>query len=106
MLQVVIVDEAHERTVGSDVLLGLLKGMQLRRGAAVRLLVMSATLDAAHFGQYFGNPKTFYIKAWHQGTPACIVLCRSVLRGLCSSAGRAGTFQLKYIIQHSRRTAT
>ena len=63
MLQVVIVDEAHERTVGSDVLLGLLKGVQQRRGAGFRLLVMSATLDAAHFGQYFGNPQTLYIKA-------------------------------------------
>ena len=59
----VIVDEAHERTVGSDVLLGLLKGVQQRRGAEFRMLVMSATLDAAHFGQYFGNPQTFYIKA-------------------------------------------
>ena len=55
-------DEAHERTVGTDVLLGLLKGVQRDRGAGFRLLVMSATLDAAQFGSYFGSPKTFYIK--------------------------------------------
>ena len=62
ILQVVIVDEAHERTVGTDVLLGLLKGVQQVRGAGFCLLVMSATLDAAQFGRYFGYPKTFYIK--------------------------------------------
>ena len=61
-VQAVIVDEAHERTVGTDVLLGLLKGVQKGRGAGFRLLVMSATLDAAQFGRYFESPKTLYIK--------------------------------------------
>jgi HrpA-like RNA helicase len=43
----VILDEAHERTVHTDVLLGLLKGVLERRpGGAFRLLVMSATLNA------------------------------------------------------------
>jgi HrpA-like RNA helicase len=49
--QVVIVDEAHERTVSTDVLLGLLKGVAARRGDDFRLLVMSATLDAEAFSK-------------------------------------------------------
>ncbi len=92
VLQVVIVDEAHERTVGSDVLLGLLKGVQQRRQAGFRLLVMSATLDAAQFGQYFGNPQTFYIKA-------CVVtgyMCHafdSCADNAVPCVGRAGSFR-------------
>lgn len=42
----VIIDEAHERTVQTDVLLGLLQGVLRRRGDDFRLIVMSATLDA------------------------------------------------------------
>ncbi|KAG2440784.1 hypothetical protein HXX76_003640 [Chlamydomonas incerta] len=51
--RVVIIDEAHERTVHTDVLLGLIKGVQARRGDDFRLVVMSATLDAARFVDYF-----------------------------------------------------
>ncbi|GLI64295.1 hypothetical protein VaNZ11_007516 [Volvox africanus] len=51
--RVVIIDEAHERTVHTDVLFGLLKGVQVRRGDDFRLIVMSATLDTARFVDYF-----------------------------------------------------
>ncbi|PNW80770.1 hypothetical protein CHLRE_07g329150v5 [Chlamydomonas reinhardtii] len=51
--RVVVIDEAHERTVHTDVLLGLIKGVQARRGDDFRLVVMSATLDAARFVDYF-----------------------------------------------------
>jgi hypothetical protein len=49
--KVVIVDEAHERTVATDVLLGLLKGVAARRGSSFKLIVMSATLDAGAFSR-------------------------------------------------------
>ena len=55
--QVVLVDEAHERTVQTDVLLGLLKGVVKKRGDDFRLIVMSATLDASKFVSYFPGAK-------------------------------------------------
>uniref|UniRef100_A0A6A7FXD4 RNA helicase n=1 Tax=Hirondellea gigas TaxID=1518452 RepID=A0A6A7FXD4_9CRUS len=51
---VVILDEAHERTVSTDVLMGLLKEVMKRR-EDIRLVIMSATLDAAKFQAYFDN---------------------------------------------------
>lgn len=54
---VVMVDEAHERSVYTDVLLGLLKKIQRRR-KDLRLIISSATLDAEIFKRYFNANKT------------------------------------------------
>ena len=50
----IILDEAHERTMATDVMMALLKGVVQRR-KDLKLIVMSATLDAAKFTQYFSN---------------------------------------------------
>lgn len=51
---VLILDEAHERTLSTDVLMGLLKEVLLKR-KDLKLVVMSATLDAGKFQEYFDN---------------------------------------------------
>ena len=57
---VIILDEAHERIIHTDVFLGLLKGLVKRR-PDLRLIVTSATLDAEKFSGYFFDCPTFTI---------------------------------------------
>ncbi|MGE5129151.1 MAG: ATP-dependent RNA helicase HrpA [Sphingomonadaceae bacterium] len=50
----IIIDEAHERSLNIDFLLGYLKRLLPRR-PDLKLVVTSATIDAARFAQHFGD---------------------------------------------------
>ena len=53
----VVLDEVHERSVESDLLLLLLRRLLLKR-SDIRLVLMSATADAGFFADYFSKPNT------------------------------------------------
>ncbi|KAI3936132.1 hypothetical protein MKW92_005000 [Papaver armeniacum] len=57
---VVMVDEAHERTISTDILFGLLKDLSRSR-SDLKLLISSATLDAEKFSDYFDRAPIYKI---------------------------------------------
>lgn len=54
-VSVIMIDEAHERSVNIDLILGLLKS-QLPRYPHLKLIIASATIKASMFLRYYGAP--------------------------------------------------
>ena len=57
---VIIIDEAHERNINTDLLLGLLKRALYTKN--FKLIVTSATLNIEKFTSFFNNAKAFFIE--------------------------------------------
>jgi HrpA-like RNA helicase len=91
-----MLDEAHERTIHTDVLFGLLKKALASR-PDLKLIVTSATLDAEKFSTYFNNcpiftipGRTFPVEVLY--TKVRLSQRRSCLGRVFSSGGWEGGF--------------
>ena len=52
--QIIMLDEAHERTVQIDIIMGLMKKV-LRKRPDLRVIISSATVDAEYIRDFFND---------------------------------------------------
>jgi len=97
---VVMVDEAHERSLTTDVLLGLLKKVQKRR-PDLRVIVASATIQAEQVANFFDTSTSMKIaapavKQQQQQQSGTVV---SVKPAMLSVEGRPHSVQVHYLAE-------
>ena len=101
---VVILDEAHERSLQTDILIGLLSQL-LKRRPSLRVVVMSATLEVKLFASYFNvnvekvvhiKGRQFPVQIMYTPSPepdfieACLLTCLQIHEGDCDTSDDLG----------------
>ncbi|XP_052183025.1 probable pre-mRNA-splicing factor ATP-dependent RNA helicase DEAH9 [Diospyros lotus] len=86
---VIMVDEAHERSISTDMLLGLLKKIQRRR-PELRLIISSATIEAKSIAAFFHSSKKRRGLETEEGAP-------KMKPAILSVEGRGFDVQICYV---------
>ena len=72
----IIIDEAHERSVSTDILLAIAKKAAIQRREAatpLRVVVASATLEVKRFREYFGGCPWLQVPGRLHPVSVCVV---------------------------------
>lgn len=85
---VIILDEAHERTVHTDILIGTIKELIPKR-PDLRVVVMSATLEEKRFQKYFSEAPLIHISGRMYGVE--VYYCRAPESNYVEAAIRTAT---------------